>query len=139
MPTLDPHDHLMAVEIVGSADDLDETRRERCDILRVFRGNLHDGELVPAEPAYDVLAADATLHAFGSRLQQEVADRMSERIVDALEMIEIETENRDRSGTPQVADKRLHLFIERHPVQQVRESIVVRQVLDLLLGDKPLG
>ena len=126
----DAHDHLMAVEIVGSSDDLDETRRQRSDIRRLFGWNLHDGKLVPAQSGHDVLAADATAHALGRRLQQQVPDRMSERIVDALEMVEIETENRDGFGAPQVAQDRFHPFIERHAVRQVGERIVVRQVLD---------
>ena len=70
---------------------------ERADIRRLRRRNLHDRELVAAQPRHQVLAAHATAHAVGRRLQQQVADRMSERIVDALEAVEIETENRDGS------------------------------------------
>ena len=78
-------------------------------------------------------------HTLGRRLQQTVANGMSERIVDVLEMVEIETQHRDGFGTPQVIQDRAHPFIERHAVRQVRERIEVRQVLDLLLGEKPFG
>ena len=95
-----PHDDLMAVEIVGSADHLDESRREGGNVGRMIgRQHLHDGKLVAAQPGHDVLAADAAAHAVGRRLQQQVADRMPERIVDALEVVEVEAEDRDRSRT----------------------------------------
>ena len=64
---------------------------------------------------------------------------MAERIVDGLEMVEIETENRDGFGAPQVAQHRFDPLVERHAVRQVGERVVMRQVLDSFLGDKPLG
>ena len=64
---------------------------------------------------------------------------MSERIVDALEMIEVETENRHGFRAPQAAQDRFHLLIERDAVQQVRERVVTRQMPDPFLGQKLLG
>ncbi len=93
----------MAVEIIGSSDDLDQTRGKRADIRRLRRWNLHDGELVAAQPRHEVLAAHATAHAVGRRLQQQVSDRMPERIVDVLEAVEIETEHGDGFRAPQAA------------------------------------
>ncbi len=64
---------------------------------------------------------------------------MPERIVDVLELVEIETEHGDGFGAPLAAERRFHPFVERHAVRQVRERIVVRQVLDFFLGGQSLG
>ena len=101
--------------------------------------NLHDRKLVPAQTGHDVFAADATAHAFGRRLQQPVTDGMSERVVDVLEMVEIEAEHRDGFGASQAAQDRSHPLVERHTVRQVCERIVMRQVPDPFLGEKSLG
>ena len=56
---------------------------------------LHDGEFVAAEAGHRVGAAHHALQALGHRAQQRVADRMAERIVDALEAVEIEEHDRE--------------------------------------------
>ena len=125
----------MAVEFVGCADDLDEARGQREGAGRRHGRDLDDGEFVAAPPGYDVLGADATAHALGCDLQQLVADGMPERVIDALEMIEVEAQHRDAFATPQVTQHRCGQFIERHPVRQAGEHVVIRQVPDFFLGE----
>ena len=83
--------HLTTVYFIRRADEFDETRGQRRNIRRLGGGHLHNGKLVAAQPGHEVLAADAVTHTVGRLLQQEVANGVPERIVDVLEVVEIET------------------------------------------------
>ena len=61
---------------------------------RLFHLRHDDGELVATHAGNDVELARASSQAFADQLQQFVADVMAERIVDALELVEIETQHR---------------------------------------------
>ena len=100
----DADDDLSTVEIVRRADDLDETRRHGGDVFRLGLRHLDDGEFVTAQAGDDVFIADAGAHPPGSRLQQEIADRMTERVIDILEVVEIEAEHRHQFRTPQMSE-----------------------------------
>ena len=98
--------------------------------------DLHDGEFVAAEPGDRIDAAHDALQALGHRAQQRVADRMAERIVDALEAVEIEEHDRELVAAP---ERLLHLVLEQHAVRQIGERVVARHVHDLGLGLPALG
>ena len=83
--------------------------------------------------------AHAAPHAVGGGLQEEVADRVAERIVDALEVVEVEAEDADRLGAPPVRQDLFHALVEGSAVQKIGECVVVGEVPDLLLGEPPLG
>ena len=54
-----------------------------------------DGELVAAEPRDRVAGPDRVGEALADRLEQRVAGRMTEAVVDGLEVVEVEEEHRD--------------------------------------------
>ena len=79
------------------------------------------------------------LDAGGHGLQQLVADMMSERVVDALEFVDVDIEQCEllaAAGSLQLA---FDLFAEQHPVRQVGQRVVMREVRDLLVGAPALG
>src|SRR5438105_4746339 len=82
-------------------------------------------------------------HAFaepeGYRLQERVADRMAERVVDFLEMIEIEAEYRELVAALGQPQRLLALFAGQRPVRQIGQRVMARHMRDLLLGLLPLG
>ena len=82
--------HLIAVDAEGTGDDFADLGRQRFDIAGVFDAVLQHGKFVAAEAGDHVGLAYAALEAFGDRLQQLVADRMAERVVDVLEVVEID-------------------------------------------------
>ena len=82
---------------------------------------------------------DTASDAGGYRFQQFIADVMSERIVDALELIDVDIEQCElfaAAGSLQLA---FDLFAEQYPVRQVGQRIVMREVSDLLVGAPAFG
>jgi len=65
-----------------------DTARERRRIGRLLDRRHDDGELVAAQPRDRVGLAGAAAQAVRHHLKELVADRMPERVVDALEAVE---------------------------------------------------
>ena len=88
-------DHLVTMQVVGRAQRLDEPLRQRgrpprgCSAL-----GLDDGEFVAAEARDRVALAHAALQPRRDLLEQRVAGRMAERVVHALEAVEVEAQDR---------------------------------------------
>ena len=73
-------------------------------------------------------------------LQQRVADGMTESVVDLLEAVEIE--HQDRQAAPALTHGRQRLLeplTQERPVGQVGQNVVMRQVRDPRLGPPALG
>ncbi|KGC54198.1 hypothetical protein DO65_5959 [Burkholderia pseudomallei] len=67
--------------------------------------------------------------------QHDVADLMAVVVVDRLEVVEIEREQRERGAVAfRARDLRLHLLDELAPVGRARQRIGGREVLELLIG-----
>ena len=89
----------------------------------------HDDEFIAANPAHGVRVAHAGDQALRHRLQQQVAGAVPERIIDVLEMVQIEKQHRqvgpaaagEHDGLRQPVD-------QQHPVRQVGEEIMLRQI-----------
>ena len=64
---------------------------------------------------------------------------MAERVVDALEAVEIEAEHGKALAAPQAQERLLQLLAEQRAVGEVGERVVARQVGDLLLLAAALG
>ena len=88
-------------------------------------GQQHD-ELVAALPADGVGARTHSHQAFGDGLQQLVADRMAERIVDVLEAIQIEEQHRDLLAVARRQGDRLaDAVVQQHAVGQAGQEVVL--------------
>ena len=73
-----------------------------------------------------------------TRSQQHVADRVSERVVDVLEAVEIEEQHRKLAAAPMRAGDRLSDAVgEQRAVRQSGQRVVVRHVDDPLVGETP--
>ena len=62
-----------------------------------------------------------------------------ERVVDALELVDVDIEQREllaRAGSLQLA---FDLLAEQHPVRQVGQRVVMREMRDPLVGAPALG
>ena len=65
---------------------------------------------------------------------------MAERVVHALEMVEVEEHHRERLAPAlRVQDREREPVVEQHPVRQVGQRIVIRLVPALLLGALAVG
>ena len=81
-------------------------------------------ELVAAEARQRVLFARRGLQPRGDVLEEQVAGGMAERVVDVLEAVEVEEEERDvEPAPPRERDRALRIVVERAAVgQPVRKS-----------------
>ena len=61
---------------------------------RVPDRGLNDANSSPPKRADEIGLPEATAQAAGHRFQQFVADRMSQRVIDALELVDVDVQNR---------------------------------------------
>ena len=130
---------LMAEALMGLPDRLVDPRHEFDDVVAVAGRGLDHGEFVAAEPGDQVGRLEAVLDAGGDGLQQFVADMVSERVVDALEFVDVDVEQRELLAADGLLQLALDLLAEQHPVRQVGQRVVMREMGDLFIGAPALG
>ena len=121
-------------------DDPHDLLGHRGDAVGVRRIDLYNGEFVGAQSRDGVGLAHAILDPPSHRLQQLVADRMAERVVDFLEVVEVD--QMDRRQLPGAARLTQHLFqavAEQRAVGEPRQRVVARHVLRAFLGRLAVG
>ena len=110
-------------------------------ILRVLQLRQHDHEFVAAMPADGVGAPDAHRHFPCDGSEQLVAEQVPERVVDVLEAIDIEKEDRQPPLVALGQRKRAGQPVgQQQAVRQIGQRIVARQMGQLqrrLLGVPP--
>ncbi len=105
--------------------------RRRVPHLRHF-GQQRD-ELVSAQARHGVAAAQAGRKPPGDLLQQLVAGFVSERVIDLLEAVEVEEEQRELPVVAtRLGDALIQQLGEEAPIRQSGEPVVVREVFDAL-------
>ena len=82
----------------GIADGVQQAPRQERGILGPRHPALHDRELVGIEPRQRVVVAQHRSQALADAAQQLVADAVTERVVDRLEMVEAEHQHRHLLG-----------------------------------------
>ena len=85
----------------------DQARGDLLGLLRRDQFLEHDGELVASAPRDGVPRAGDALEPAGDIGQHEIADLVPEAVVDVLEAIEVEEEDRQRAEVPRDASARL--------------------------------
>ena len=107
----------------------------------VLAGDLleQDPELVGAEAGHGVRRAHGLLEARRGGREQLVADVMAHRVVDELEAIEVEEQDRGLDVAPaQALDRLAEPVHEQHAVGQIGQRVVQRAVADVVLGELAL-
>src|SRR6185312_16881110 len=85
-------DDLMTDDVERLGNRRDDPPRKLGRIGRP-RASLNDGELVAAEAGDGIRATHRELQPLGDLAKQRIADRMPERIVDALKPVEIDKQD----------------------------------------------
>ena len=112
---------------------------DRVGLLRRRLGQ-QDRELVAAEAGEHVGLAQAAAQRVGDAHDQLVAGRVAERVVDRLEVVEVEHDRRAlRAVALDVGDVALELALERAAVEQAGQRVVVGHVAQLGLVAAALG
>ena len=91
-------------------------------------------ELVAPVAERHVAARQLLRQAHGQSLQQLVADRVAQRVVDDLEVVQIEQHQRKAfTALANAIDHALDLRIRRVPVRQAGHRVDIGQLVELLL------
>ena len=130
----------MIVDLVALAQMVDDAPGETGGVLVRFDVLLEHHEFVAAEPRHEILRAQHFAQPVGDRAQQLVAAGMAERVVDLLELIEVdEQQRRQLLGIVRNRQQTLDLVAEIEPVGQRRQFVVARQMADPGFGVAPFG
>ncbi len=89
--------------------------------------------MVAAEAGHHVAVALAGDEPQGDLLQHLVADRVAERIVDRLEMIEVDAEHRHDLALLDARLHRIEVLAQEKAMRQPGQRVVMRQIVDPLL------
>ena len=112
---------------------------EFLDVGAAADSGLDHREFVAAEAGDEIARLGAILEAGCDRLQKLIADMVSKRVVDALEFVDVDIEQRELLAAGGLAKLALDLLAEQHPVRQVGQRVVMRQMRDLLVGKPAFG
>ena len=123
-----------AVERERQIERLDQRVRERRDVGAAADALHQHCELVPTEARYGIRRARGPDDAVRHRLQQPVARIVTQRVVDVLEVVEIEEHHRHRAAVALCQRERvLHAIAEQVAVGEQRQRIVEGELPQLLL------
>ena len=98
MPTEQEIIDLAALDRVGLRQALDQARGDLRHRLLGLDVGEQQQELVAADPGHHVLAARHRLQALADLLEHEVADRVAVGVVDRLEAVEVDEQQRQAAG-----------------------------------------
>ena len=126
MPMLRADVHGHAVELEGLLEERGQSLREPRRVLGIGVDE-HGSELVTADPDQDVSAAQRAGEARAELTQQLVARGVTERVVDLLEMVEVDEQEREvarrRLGVGVVGEVRVEQRGEAAPVSEPGQLI----------------
>ena len=96
--------HRQPVDRIRLGQAGDDVGRHVADDSAILAIGKNDLELVPSEPEHLLAVADDPGQALGDLLQEDIARRMAERVVDLLEPVEVDEHH--RAGFPVVLGAR---------------------------------
>ena len=117
-----------AERLLDLADQPVAERRDRCHVLEAAH---HDQELVATETGHEVARSHAPSDPIGDLAQHEVAGRVTVRVVDALEAVDVDEHHGALVGT--VHQHALEVLEHREPVGEAGERIMTSLVSELFL------
>jgi hypothetical protein len=120
-----PHEQLQAAHAHGG---LQRRQQGAGDLLGLGQVAVdHDGELVTTQPVRADVVVQRGPQACGDLPQQDVAHRVAQRVVDRLEVVEVQ-EHQAGTGCRRLAQVRAQQPVQPLPVAQAREGVVRRLV-----------
>ena len=115
--------HLLAAFVAVGREAVDEQR-----------------ELVAGQAAQHRFRRQHPREPLGQHFQHAVAGGMAEGVVDLLELVHVDVQQRQAEpGAPRARDRLLQQVLELHAVRDLGQRIVARQVADAALGALALG
>src|SRR5450830_616439 len=132
--------HFIAFQLVRLHQGLEDLARQGAGLRRVEHFRLQHRELIAAQASHHVVFPGTGLDASGDFLQQQVAHRMAEGVVDALEVIQVQVEHRERRGATPGSGKALVQALDQgRAVGQPGEPVGAGEQGDFLFGELVFG
>ncbi len=128
----------MAETLVRLTHHRIDPRDEIGDVFGLLHRGLNDSEFVTAEARDKIRLADTAAQPDRHGLQQFIADRMAQRIVDTLEFVDVDIEHRELTTLSNAPELLFEPLAEQGAVGKIGQRIVVRKMNDLLLGSSAL-
>ena len=114
--------------------------RDQCGIVAAGQQRQAQHEFIAAETGYTIAFTQTLLQAICHQLQHAITDLVSERIVDVLEMIQIDEEHRHlRLTAVRLRHSLLDPVLQKQAVRQSGKRIVMRHVDNPFLRFLALG
>ena len=133
-------DDAVSVEQIRLADRRNQTARQHGDFFRPRDAGLYHGKFIGAETCDGVLFAQGRPQALGHTLEQLVADGMTQRIVDGLEVVEIEKQDRNLvAAAPGMRQQFIEPLTQQDAVRQAGQAVMLRHEGEASLGTLALG
>ena len=123
----------LALDVVGAAELDQQTLGQR---HRQLAGSARQQqrELVAAEPGGEARLRQRPAQPVGELAQERVAGLMPELVVDRLEAVEVEEEERGAGGQGALGGALAQAAPQHRPVRQAGQGVVMGEPVDLLLG-----
>src|ERR1700732_3090358 len=125
---------LMTKTLMWFADSLVNSLDELHDVARLLYACLDDCKFVASKSSNEIRLSDTTPQTGCHGFQEFIACGMAERIVDALEFVDVDVEHRKLLAPLGSLELPLQLLAERHAIRQIGQRVVVSQMGNLLLG-----
>ena len=127
--------HLAALDVKRRLKRLHQLLGRQRRILGTVQILEHYNEFVTADARDSVVRADGANESPGQLLEQCIAGGMTKAVVDVLEVIQVDEHQREQGAAPmRMADALAEARMKQQSVGQIGQGIVVRQVVEALLG-----
>ncbi|MNU96316.1 hypothetical protein D3C71_863480 [compost metagenome] len=129
----------MAVHLERLAHRFDQAVGQLAHVFLLADVGQHHGELVAAQPGQRVLLAQHLGQALGEQAQQFVAAGVAQRIVHALEVVQVQAQHGGAAVGGAVLQRLEQLFTKQPAVGHAGQRVVVRHVAHLRVGGVFVG
>ena len=128
------HGRLLAAELVGLAERLDDAGRERRRRLRLLAAELQNRELVTAEARDHALRFAVSLHAAAKPLanlaQKLITGRMAKGVIHVLEAIQVEAQEGELLLRLCTRDPLRQIAVEQQAIGQIGQCVMLGHMRD---------
>ncbi len=125
---------LVAQHVERPAKFAENVLEDGLDGLEMPHVGQHDRELVAAQACDAIAVPDNIAEAPPDFLDQLVAGEMAEAIVDGLEAVEIEQQQRDATVVPGADERQIDAAVEARAVGEAGEHVVISEMMRLRLA-----
>ena len=131
---------VLAVDLHRQVERSQDPRRRVGGVCRAFDAVQEHGELVASEAGDGVRGSHGDLQPAADLLENLVARRMPEAVVDRLEVVEVDEHHRDlRHPATRAHQRVLDAVGEERPVGELRHGVVERLMRELILESLALA